>query len=290
MNGQEDSVFTKLSFAVKPALWALAMVSVSAIAADGDTTGEIKDSLARARDRGMLTVCGDPYQYPQTQQNSDPPGFDVEIIRAIAKSAGMRLDTVWVNTASRGGTSRAFRQSILANKCDVFLGMSDNDDDDMLMGKLVFTKPFLGIGYVLVTQGKAAGMNTLEQLREAKIKIGVSMSTPMDDYLFTREMPRELYMGSRRMMDGMLKGEVDAGMMFSTTLGTLRTDYPTAAFKMAPGFVPVEGLRFNSAWVVRKGDKAMLEFINKGISDLLENGRIKEIIESYGVPFYPPFS
>ena len=290
MNGQEDSVFNKYMKWFRPGVCALALVSLTAIAAEGDDPDESKDSLGRARDRGFLNVCADPYQYPQSEQSADPPGFDVEIVRAIAKSAGLRLNMVWINTATRGGTSRAFRQSILANKCDVFLGMSDNGDDDMLMGKLAFTKPFLGIGYVLVTQGKAAEMTTLEQLKEAKVKIGVSMSTPMDDYLFTREIPRELYMGSRRMMDGMVKGEVDAGMMFSTTLGTIRTDFPKAAFRMAPGFVPMEGLRFNSAWVVRKGDKAMLEFINKGITDLLESGRIKEIVESYGVPFYSPFS
>ncbi len=283
-------MFNRYSKWLRPGVCVLALVSLTAIAAEGDDKEEIKDSLGRAQDRGLLNVCADPYQYPQSEQNTDPPGFDVEIVRSIAKSAGLRLNMVWINTASRGGTSRAFRQSILAGKCDVFLGMSDNGDDDMLMGKLAFTKPFLGIGYVLVTQGKAAGMNTLEQLREAKLKIGVSMSTPMDDYLFTREIPRELYMGSRRMMDGMVKGEVDAGMMFSTTLGTIGHDFPNAAFKMAPGFVPVEGLRFNSAWVVRKGDKAMLEFINKGITGLLESGRIKEIVESYGVPFYSPFS
>ena len=290
MNGQEDSVFNSYMKWLRPGMCALALVSVSAIAAEGDDPDANKDSLERARDRGLLNVCADPYQYPQAEQNTDPPGFDVEIVRAIAKEAGLRLNMVWTNTASRGGTSRAFRQSILANKCDVFLGMSDNGDDDMLMGKLVFTKPYIGLGYVLVTQGKAVGMTTLDELKQAKLKVGVSMSTPMDDYLFMHEIPRELYMGSRRMMDGMVKGEVDAGMMFSTTLGTLKHDAPNALFKMAQGFVPMNGLRFNGAWVVRKSDKAMQEFINKGIETLLQNGRVKEIVESYGVPYYAPFS
>ncbi len=33
-----------------------------------------------------------------------------------------------------------------------------------------------------------------------------------------------------------------------------------------------------------------MEFINDGIAELLSNGRMKQIVESYGVPFYPPFS
>jgi ABC-type amino acid transport substrate-binding protein len=267
------------------------LFALPALAAeDGDDPLESGDALVRAKARGMLTACADPYEFPHAQQNTDPPGFDVEILRAVAKRAEMRLDLVWVNTASRGGTSRAFRQSILARKCDVFLGMSDSGDDDMLMNKLVFTRPYLGMGYVLVTQGKAAGMTSLEELKNADIKVGVSMSTPMDDYLFMNKIPRDLHMGSKRILDAMMKGEIDASMLFSTTLGTVKMDYPKASFKMVPGFVPMEGLRYNAAWVVRKEDKSLLAFINEGIGELLENGKIKEIIERYGVPFFPPFA
>lgn len=272
-------------------LVAAAFLAVPALAADdeGDPL-ESSDTLVRAKARGMLTACADPYEYPHAQQNSDPPGFDVEILRAVAKRANLRLDLVWVNTASRGGTSRAFRQSILARKCDVFLGMSDNGEDDMLMGKLAFTRPYLGMGYVLVTQGRAADKTTLAEFKDSDIKVGVSMSTPMDDYLFMNKIPRELFMGSRRMLDAMMKGEVDAGMLFSTTLGTIQTDYPKATFKMVPGFVPLDGLRFNAAWVVRKEDKSLRAFIDEGLGELLETGKIKEIVERYGVPFYPPFA
>jgi hypothetical protein len=36
--------------------------------------------------------------------------------------------------------------------------------------------------------------------------------------------------------------------------------------------------------------KSLLRFLNEGIDALLSSGRIKELDESYGVPFYPPFS
>jgi ABC-type amino acid transport substrate-binding protein len=288
---EEEYVLNKLRLVPSLVLVAAAFLSFQAFAAeDGADPLESSDALVRAKARGMLTACADPYEYPHAQQNSDPPGFDVEILRAVAKRAGMRLDLVWVNTASRGGTARAFRQSILARKCDVFLGMSDNGEDDMLMGKLAFTRPYLGMGYVLVTQGKAADKTTLAEFKDSDIKVGVSMSTPMDDYLFMNKIPRELFMGSRRMLDAMMKGEVDAGMLFSTTLGTISTDYPKATFKMVPGFVPMDGLRFNAAWVVRKEDKALRAFIDEGLGELLETGKIKEIVERYGVPFYPPFA
>ena len=178
-------------------------------AADGNSS----DTLARSKARGTIIACADPYDYPYALQNGDPPGFDVEILRAIGKRAGLRTELFWINTAGRGGTSKAFRNSILAKRCDVFLGLSDNGDEDMLMHKMVFTKPYIGLGYVLVTQGKAEGLKTIDEVKAAGLKVGVAMSTPMDDWLFTHEVPRELFLDNRRMMDSMTKGEIDVGMM-----------------------------------------------------------------------------
>jgi len=248
------------------------------------------DTLARSKARGTIVACADPYDYPYALQNGDPPGFDVEILRAIGKRAGLRTELFWINTAGRGGTSKAFRNSILAKRCDVFLGLSDNGDEDMLMHKMVFTKPYIGMGYVLVTQGKAEGLKNIDEVKAAGLKVGVAMSTPMDDWLFTHEVPRELFLDNRRMMDSMTKGEIDVGMMWSTSLGVARIDFPKATFRMAEGYVPAEGMRFNGAWAVRKEDKSLLRFLNEGIDALLSNGRIKELVESYGVPFYSPFS
>lgn len=268
---------------------AFAVFGASGVSAqeDGD---EPKDALAKSKARGLLTACADPYDYPYSLQNGDPPGFDIEILRAIAKRAGMRIDIFWTNTASRGGTARAFRNSILAKRCDIFLGLSDNGDDDMLMNKMVFTKPYIGMGYVLVTQGKAKDMTSLDELKAANIKVGVSMSTPIDDFLFTNNIPRELFLDNRRIMGALVKGEIDAGMMWSTALGVARVEHPNANLRMVSDFVPNEGLRSNGAWAIRKDEKALLKFINDGIDELLDNGRIKEIVESYGVPFYSPFS
>ena len=43
-------------------------------------------------------------------------------------------------------------------------------------------------------------------------------------------------------------------------------------------------------FAVRKEDESLRKFVNEGINELLTNGKMKEIVESYGVPFYQPFS
>jgi ABC-type amino acid transport substrate-binding protein len=267
----------------------LMMMAIAARAQVADPD-EITDTLERSKAKGKLIACADPYNFPYAAQSTDPPGFDIEIIREIAKRGGMSLEMYWADTATRGGTSRAFRNSILRKRCDVFLGLSDSGDDDMLMGQLAFTKPYLGLGYVLVVQGKAEGMKSVAELKEANIKVGVPMSTPIDDYLFTNGVPRELFLDNRRIMQSMAKGELDASLVWATAIAVARREYPNVKFRMVEGYVPEAEQRWNLNFVVRKQDKALMEFINDGISELLSNGRMKQIVDSYGVPYYSPFS
>ena len=251
---------------------------------------EIVDTLERSKAKGKLLACADPYSFPSAAQNTDPPGYDIEIMREIAKRGGMRLEMVWADTGTRGGTSRAFRNSILKKRCDVFLGMSDSGDDDMLMGQLAFTKPYVGMGYVLVVQGKAADKKTLSELKDANIKVGVPMSTPIDDYLFTHDIPRSLYLDNRRIMQAMSKGEIDASLVWVTAIAVARREYPDAKFHMVEGYVPEADQRWNLNFIVRKQDQSLMKFIDDTVAELLANGKMKQILETYNVPFYPPFS
>jgi len=280
-------------------IWALAVASVlafaPAFAQQDDNSGpnmaeDPVDTLARSQAKGKLVACADPYDWPYSSQQESPPGFDIDIMRSIAKRGNMRLEMVWADTGTRGGINRAFRNSILAKKCDVFLGLSDNGEDDQLPGRMVFTDAYIGLGYVLVVQGKASSLKTLDELKANKIKVGVSMATPMDDYLFHHDISRELYLGNRRIMEGMAKGDIDASMVWATAIAEAKQEFPDAKFHMVDGYVPIPEHRFNSRFAVRKEDKALLDFVNQSIDQLLSNGKVKAIVESYGVPFYGPVS
>ena len=251
---------------------------------------DIADSLERAQAKGKIVACADPYGYPYANQNMNPPGFDVEIMEALAARGDMRLEMYWADTGTRGGMSRALRRSLMKGRCDLFMGVSDSGDEDQLMGKLTFTNPYLGIGYVIVTQGAAVGKKSFEELNEAGIKIGVPMSTPIDNMLFERGIPRELYLDNRRIMRGMANGEVDAAIVWATAMAVARREVPGFEVKMAEGYVPVEGQRWNLSYMMMKRDKSLINFLNEGIAELLDNGTIKKKVESYGVPFYAPFN
>ena len=251
---------------------------------------ETVDALEAAKAKGKLIACSDPFSYPYAEQHMDPPGFDVEIMREIAKRGGMRVEMYWADTSSHGGMSKALRRSMMKGRCDVFLGVSDSGDDDILMGKLLFSDPYLGLGYVLIVQNNARNMKSIDDLQAANIKIGVPMSTPIDAYLFDNGIPRELYFGNRRIMQAMAKGEIDAALVWATAVAVGKREHPDGKFAMVEGYVPGEDQRWDLKYLLRKRDKSMIKFINEGIRELLDNGTIKQIVESYGVPFYAPFS
>ena len=219
----------------------------------------------------------------------NPPGFDVEIMEAIAARGNMRMEMYWADTGTRGGMSRALRRSLMKGRCDVFMGVSDSGDEDQLMGKLAFTNAYLGIGYVLVTQGDAVGKKSIEELFEAGITIGVPMSTPIDNMLFERKIPRALYKDNRRIMRGFAKGEVQAAIVWPTAMAVARKEVPGFEVEMEKGYVPKEGQRWNLSYMMMKKDKSLMDFLNQGIAALLENGTIQEKVEKYGVPYYAPF-
>jgi len=247
------------------------------------------DALARAKELGKITACADPYSFPYSTSDGEPPGFDVEIFRAIAAKAGLKPHLFWADTGTRGGLGRALRNSIDKGNCDFFMGLAYGEEEEIKDHKLALTKPYMGMGYVLLVQGKAATVKSLEDAKKNKVKIGVSMSTPLDDYLFTNGYDRSLYLQNRRIMEAMNKGEIDAGMVWSTALGEAKRDFPNAKFKLAEGFVPKEGLRFNAAWAVKAKDASMKQFLEESFDALMKSGEIKKIVESYAIPFYQPF-
>ncbi len=251
------------------------------------------DALERIKKRGKLVVCADPNIYPYSDR-AEPPGFDIEIMREVAKRSGWRFETYWTDTGTRGGLGRSLRQSILQGSCDVFLGLAiGGTDDELAEKKMVYTHPYIGLGYVLVVQGQAAGSKTLDELKQKNVKVAVSMSTPMDDYLFTQEVPRDLYLGNRRIVDALEAGKVDAAMVWLTTLAEVARDRAAnteVKFNIAEGFVPLSGLRWNGAFGLMERDKELKKHIDEMIDAMIKEGRIKAIVESYGIPYYAPFS
>ena len=102
-------------------VWVLIVVTACAGVAAAAPT-----ALEKARERGTIVACADPYNLPFSSPDPNMPGFDVEIAREIATGIGLEIAYHWVDTGTRGGLSRAVRLSINDNKCAFFMGIPTN--------------------------------------------------------------------------------------------------------------------------------------------------------------------
>jgi ABC-type amino acid transport substrate-binding protein len=248
-----------------------------------------QDAPSKAKARGTLTACVDPYNFPFSANNTEPPGFDIELVRALAARAGIRANYFWADTGTRGGLGRALRTSIMRQQCDFFMGMPIGADteEEMQEKHLVLTRPYLGLGYLLVVQGQASGATRLADLKH--VKIGVPMSTPVDAYLFDNGYQRALYLRNREITRALAQGELEAAMVWAPALAMARREYPNSQFHVPPGYVPEPGLRWNIAIAVPRSEIEMKQFLDNAIEALLASGEIKRIVEGYGLPFFAPF-
>ncbi len=247
------------------------------------------DALSRIQAMKRIVACADGWYYPfsRTAPQSEAPGIDIDILRDIAKRHAWKLDIVWANSGI--SLSYAFRSTIDKGYCDFFVGLvHSEEDDDVRAHDLVYTVPYVGVGFVLVVQGNATNVKTLAEVKSKKLRVGVPMLSPMEEYVRNNKMEYELYSQSQGLIDGMIKREVDAGMMWSGAVAVAKNQYDIA-FDLVADFVPQPGQRWNGVWVVKRKETALLNFLDNELQSMLKQGKIQSIVESYYMPFYEPF-
>ena len=68
----------------------LLVASLAPFASQARTLEEIKA-------KGSISMCANPDALPYASAKADPPGFQIEIGRAIAQGLGVSLDLAWIN-------------------------------------------------------------------------------------------------------------------------------------------------------------------------------------------------
>jgi len=245
-------------------------------------------ALEKARERGTIVACADPYNLPFSSPDPNMPGFDVEIAREIATGIGLEIAYHWVDTGTRGGLSRAVRLSINDNKCAFFMGIPDEPDmlEEYAEKKLIITRPYLGMGYVLVGKEGGRSPQTLAEAKDAKI--GVIMFTVADMDLSREGFRTDPYRVNEENLAALQKGEVDFSLILSSKAGWWLHQNPGSGLAIIEGFTPDPRMVYGLVIAVRRTEQDLQAAINEQLEQLVASGRIAEIVTKYGVPFLPP--
>jgi ABC-type amino acid transport substrate-binding protein len=252
------------------------------------------DAMTRIKGMNRILACADGWFWPfsRTARRNEPAGIEIELLQAIAKKHGWEIDISWVNMVTRfgpGAPGGAYGRSINKGICDIVLGLTESGDDHhMEPNQLVFTAAFMSTGFVLVTQGPAKGVRSLDDAKAQDVKVGVPAYTPMAEYAQANGIPYATFFQNYQVIDALVRGEINAAMLWSGSISQARLNRPEAEFEMVKGYVPPAEVRWNSVWVVKEKEKELKQFIDESFAEMTRSGEIRRIAERYGVPYFPP--
>jgi polar amino acid transport system substrate-binding protein len=226
-----------------------------------------------------LRICADPDNLPFSTAAGTARGLYVEVAEMVAARLGVRAEYAWWPTYYG---QRAVRNTLLADRCDVFFGLPDDKD---FMGRLLDqTPPFLEIGYAIVAP-PALTWSTLEDLK--RVTIAVQFRSPPQIMLAARDGFRTVtFREVDGAMDALARGEAGAGFLWGPTAGYYNKTRLAGAWRVVPVAGP--GMQWPVGAAVRKGDAALKARLESALTSLGPD--IRRIADRYGFPQATPVS
>ena len=242
-----------------------------------------------------LRVCADPNNLPFSNDRGE--GIENKIAELIAKQLDARLSYVW--WAQRRGF---IRKTLNDGLCDLITGTTNGIE------MLRTTRPYYRSGFAFVTRAEGPVIASLDDPQLRRLRIGIQLvgldgsNPPPAEALAKRGMIDNVrgYMvyGDYRnnnpaanIMNAVVRGDIDVAIVWGPTAGYFasRQTPPLRVRLVTP---EIDGPRlpmvFDANMGVRKDDKALLDDVNKALSDL--KPQIDAILATYHVPRVPPQS
>jgi ABC-type amino acid transport substrate-binding protein len=240
--------------------------------------GPVRQSITFVVDRDNL-----PYG---TEANEETPGINVEIARALGQELDRTVYYRWINSLFESSL-----EQVLLGEADCAVGvpydtMQVEDDIGRIGNQVLWTIPYYGTGYVLVSKPGAQVPGSLRKLGGQTVgtERGALVSYRLRDWGVTPEQ----YLNQMAILLALSQGKVALGALWADA-GWLLKENPVLGLAVAPGYMPETGLRVNVAAAVRPDQTALAEQINAALRRMIESGAVRDIVTKYGVPYYPPF-
>jgi len=133
-------------------------------------------TLAEVKAKGAISMCANPDALPFASEKANPPGFQIEIARAIAAGLGVSLEMQWILPR--------YRANLL--NCDIL--MDSIDDAEIYEGKLLLSRPYHRTGVALGVGPQAMVINGFDGLAKGQ-KVGVMINSLAQVVLGKRGVP-----------------------------------------------------------------------------------------------------
>ncbi|MGP0062450.1 MAG: substrate-binding periplasmic protein [Isosphaeraceae bacterium] len=245
------------------------------------------DTWRRVRDHGELAVSMDPANLPYSSAKDDRPGFDVELARALADRLHVKLRLDWLDIHRETAVGE-----LIQGRCDLVFGeaVATNTvaDDEPLAGKILYSRPYYGTGYVLVRRKDGPRAGSLGELKGAMSqRLGTEAGSVADYQLRRRGYFRRLYRNQMAVLKALGDGDIDFAYLWANAGWTLHVSPDLGSkLEVLPGFEPED--RWNIAIAMRRGDDEFKRQVDAALGTMIADGTVARALERYHVPHHPP--
>ncbi|QNS15528.1 cysteine ABC transporter substrate-binding protein [Mannheimia bovis] len=257
-------------------LLATTLAAFTLTACDNSGSTQAKDSVAQIKEKGVIRigVFSDKPPFGYIDANGKNQGFDVEIAKEIANDllgSPDKVEFVLTEAANRV-------EYLKSNKVDLVLANFTKTPERAEV--VDFAEPYMNVALGVVSP-KNAPITDVKQL-EGKTLL-VNKGTTADAY-FSKNHPeiQLLKFDHNTETFNALKDGRGVALAHDNALvwawAKENIDFDVAIGNIGPSE--------QIAPAVQKGNKALLDFVNKEISELKANGKLKAAYEKTLVPVY----
>ena len=255
--------------------WTAALGGMLAIGLAGSAASA--RPLAAIRDRGVLSLCAHANALPFASKTQDPPGFQIELGRALAHELGVTLQVEWVVSGIQ------FRIA----DCDIVLD-TIAVPEAQAERRLDLSKPYRRSGVGLAVRPDAVSVGKFEDLVGRRVAV---QSRSLAGMLLGQRGVRLASFGfEEEMIEAVVRGEVDAAAVSPATAGYFNLRHPETPVRFVHAYDTEPELRWNLAVGLRRADPPFREAIDRAIDRLMADGTVMKIYAHYGVEYLPPLS
>jgi len=246
----------------------------------------VTDTWKKIQSEGKLSVSMDPANLPYSSADPEKPGFDLELAQALALELGVELELNWIDVLRETAIG-----ALLQFECDVALGAAVDpqamDDEEELAGKVIYSQPYYGTGYLLVKREDNPTVKSLTELQgDRSRRIGTQAGTVADYNLRQNGYLRRLFGTQLAVLTALDQGDIDYAYLWSNIGWMLKTS-PELNAVLIEDQVPEE--RWNIAIAMRNGDTELKTHVDAAIKRLIEKGIVSETLAKYHIPYFPAF-
>jgi polar amino acid transport system substrate-binding protein len=232
-------------------------------------------SLETIRSLGTIGLCAHPNSLPFASKSGDPPGFQIEMGRALAAELGVTLKSDWIITIFQ----------MRSADCDIVMD-TIADREAQSETNLRLSKPYYRTGVVLVvpsdsTLASFAGLND-------HTKVGVQVGSIAAMVLSQRHVPTSTYGFEVDSLEAVVNREIDAATVTPSSAGYYNLTHPDKPVRIL-GFDDSEpDLTWNVAVGMVRPDDKLREAIDQALDHLRADGTVERIYARYGVALEAP--